>query len=132
MGVAERVRFVGRVAHDNLVEHYNAADALLLPSEREGMPNVVLESLACGTPVVATRVGGIPEVLTAVAGGVLIEPRSVPAVVDGVRRLFQAYPQRSAVRELALRFGWGATTQGQIDLFREILQGADPAARPQS
>lgn len=122
VGVADRVKFVGRVAHADLVAHYNSADALVLPSEREGMPNVVLESLACGTPVVATRVGGIPEVVTAPAAGVLLESGAAAAVADGVQRLFQAYPQRSAVRELALGFGWDTTTRSQIDLFRAILR----------
>ncbi len=64
-GVADRVRFSGGVSQHELVDYYNAADALILASEREGMPNVILEALACGTPVIATRTGGIVESLLA-------------------------------------------------------------------
>jgi glycosyltransferase involved in cell wall biosynthesis len=62
-GLSARVRFAGRLPHDRLNQWYSAADLLCLPSHAEGMPNVVLEALACGTPVVATPVGGIPDVL---------------------------------------------------------------------
>jgi glycosyltransferase involved in cell wall biosynthesis len=68
LGCQERVRLVGAVEHDALGDWFRAADLLCLPSHNEGVPNVVLEAMACGTPVVATRVGGIPEVLPEHAG----------------------------------------------------------------
>ena len=61
-GVQEQVRFVGSVRHHELPDWYRAADLTILPSLSEGVPNVLLESLACGTPFVASRVGGIPEI----------------------------------------------------------------------
>jgi glycosyltransferase involved in cell wall biosynthesis len=57
-----RVTFVGYVPHADLPDWYRAADLTVLPSRSEGIPNVLLESIACGTPFVASRVGGIPEV----------------------------------------------------------------------
>jgi glycosyltransferase involved in cell wall biosynthesis len=57
----ESVRFVGTVAHETLPEWYHAADAIVLPSISEGVPNVLLEGLACGTPFIASDVGGIPD-----------------------------------------------------------------------
>jgi glycosyltransferase involved in cell wall biosynthesis len=59
--LAGRVQFVGSVGHDDLPDWYRAADLTVLPSLSEGVPNVLLESLACGTPFVASRVGGIPD-----------------------------------------------------------------------
>ena len=68
LGCAERVRLVGEIPHAALGDWFRAADLLCLPSHNEGVPNVVLEAMACGTPVVATRVGGIPEVVPDYAG----------------------------------------------------------------
>ncbi len=122
-GVAARVEFLGRVPHGELARHYAAADALLLPSEREGMPNVVLESLACGTPVIATDVGGIPEVVTDSVAGVLIDAGTPAAVVTAVERLFADLPDRSEVRRFAEQYHWRASTERQLTLFRQVLKG---------
>jgi glycosyltransferase involved in cell wall biosynthesis len=67
------VRLVGAVPHDQLNLWYSAADLFCLASRNEGWPNVVIESLACGTPVVATAVGGIPEIIRSEALGLLTE-----------------------------------------------------------
>src|SRR5262249_42097104 len=64
-GLAEQVVFTGRVAHRDLPDYYRAADATLLPSLWEGMPNTLLESHACGTPFVASSVGAIPQLANA-------------------------------------------------------------------
>ena len=66
--------------HKELCLWYNAADLFCLASEREGWPNVLFESLACGTPVVATKVGGIPEILRSEKLGILVE-RNVNEIV---------------------------------------------------
>ena len=122
LGVLERVRFLGRIPHDRLAEQYRAADALVLASDREGMPNVVLEALACGTPAVATRVGGIPEVLSEPVAGVLIESAAPPVIAAGVRQLLSRPPAPDRVREFALRFGWDAATSGQLAIFRSLAE----------
>ena len=120
-GVADRVTFTGTLAHDRLAEYYGAADVLVLASRREGWANVLLESMACGTPVVATRVGGTPEVVAGKEAGVLMERRDVDSLVKSVRMLQENYPDRDTVRRYAERFGWDETTQGQLDLFSAIL-----------
>lgn len=124
--VADRVRFAGARTHAQLVEYYNAADALVLASDREGMANVLLESLACGTPLIANPAWGTPEVVSKPAAGVLMRERSAAALADAARQLFAAYPQREDTRAHAETFGWDHTTRGQIELFSRIV--AAPAA----
>lgn len=121
LGLADRVRFVDNISQDTLREYYGAADALVLATAREGMPNVMLEALACGTPVVATRVGGIPEIITRPEAGVLMAERSADAVVTAVKQLFDQYPRREETRRYAETLGWEETTQGQLTLFQQIL-----------
>ncbi|MBT8137563.1 MAG: glycosyltransferase family 4 protein [Gammaproteobacteria bacterium] len=118
--LGDRVRFAGRIAQDQLPDYYSAADALLLASSREGMANVLLESLACGTPVVATPVWGTPEVIADPAAGVLSADRSAGAIAAAVRQLFDNYPDSDATLAYARQFSWEATTAGQIELFRRI------------
>lgn len=121
IGVADRVTFMGAVPHGELARLYSAADASILASAREGMPNVVLESLACGTPVVATQVGGIGEILNPDVG-VMLEERSVPALVAGIRKLFSALPARETVRRHAETLDWKQTVDGQLALYRDVLE----------
>ncbi len=121
LGVADRVRLLGAVPQERLKEHYSAADALVLASSREGWANVLLESMACGTRVVATNVWGAPEVVTTPEAGLLIEARTPEAIAVGVRRLLSVPADPAATRRHAERFSWEATTQGQVALFRSIL-----------
>ena len=131
LGVANRVRFLGHVDQQELPAYYSAADALVLASSREGWANVLLESMACGTPVVATDVWGTPEVVAAPPAGVLMKARSPVALVDAVDRLFASYPDRRDTRAYAERFSWDETTTGQLELFSRILtsQTTNPARR---
>ncbi len=122
LGVSERVRFIGSIPQSRLPEYYNCADALVLASSREGMANVLLESIACGTPVLATPIWGSPEVIASPAAGLLLEDRSVDSIVAGVRRLFDRRPNREDVRSYARKFSWEDTTRGQLELFESILK----------
>ena len=119
-GLEQRVRFLGTVTQQELVPYYQAVDALVLASANEGLANVLLETMACGTPVVATAVDGTPEVVAAPEAGVLMSERSTEALVQAAESLFAAYPDRQATRRYAEQFSWDATTQGQIDLFNKI------------
>jgi teichuronic acid biosynthesis glycosyltransferase TuaC len=122
LGVNHRVRFLGAVPHERLPEIYNAGDVLVLASSREGWANVLLESMACGTPVAATRIWGTPEVVTDKAAGILLENRSAAAIARGVQELLAAPPPRNVTRSFAERFSWDDTTEGQIRLFQKIAQ----------
>lgn len=120
LGVADRVHFIGAVVQDDLRYYYSASDIFVLASSREGMANVLLESLACGLPVVATPIWGTPEVVAVAAAGTLTQDMSAGALSDGINALLQDYPDRRETRQYAERFSWDNTTQGQVEIFRQI------------
>jgi teichuronic acid biosynthesis glycosyltransferase TuaC len=122
LGLVSRVRFLGAISHDEMARYYSAADALVLASSREGWPNVLLESMACGTPVVATNVWGNPEVVKSSESGLLINERTSGAVAQAIRSLFDNLPQRAATRRYAERFSWDETSRGQLDVFARIVR----------
>src|SRR5262249_29566274 len=117
----DRVHFVPEVEQERLRSFYTAADLLLLASEREGMPNVVLEALACGTPVIATAVGGVPEVIASPTVGRLVSERTPAALARAVVALLAAPPEREDVRAYALRLSWSETISGLYKVFATAL-----------
>ena len=122
-GMADRVRLLGPRPHKDLPALYGAADASVLASSREGWANVLLESMSCGTPVVAANIWGNPEVVRAPAAGVIYEPNTPDGIAACVRRLFADLPRREATRAYAESFSWDATTAGQLALFRRVIGG---------
>jgi glycosyltransferase involved in cell wall biosynthesis len=119
LGVAGRARFLGSVPHGDLPALYGAADVSVLSSEREGWANVLLESMACGTPVVASPIPGNGEVVRTPAAGIIAASRTPDAVADAVRGLA---PDRAATAEYATGFSWDATSAGQKALFEDVLR----------
>ena len=122
-GLADRVRLLGPRPHAELPALYNAADAMVLASSREGWANVLLEAMACGTPVVASNIWGNPEVVQNRNAGVIYDPNTPEGIVAGVRDLFANPPAREATRAYAEPFSWDETTAGQLALFRRVLAG---------
>lgn len=121
-GLEERVSFLGRVDQLKLSELLCAADLLVSCSEREGIANVLLEALACGTPVAATPVWGSPEVVTTPEAGILFTERSVDAIASGVRRLLSALPDRHATRGFAEHhYSWRRTSDDHHAAIEHIL-----------
>ncbi len=128
-GVAGRVRLLGAMPQDRLPEIYSAADLLLLPSSREGWPNVLLESMACGTPVVVANIDGMADIVAAPAAGRIVADATPGGLAAAIRDLLAAPPDRADTRAYAEGFDWRSTTEGQVELFQEIC--ARPAvARP--
>ena len=121
LGVQPYVQLVGAIPHGQLSWYYNAADLVCLMSEREGWPNVVLEALACGRPVMASRVGGIPEILTSPKVGILVE-RHVPQLV---LCMAEALEQDWNVLEIvghAKTFNWTQTAQSVEGVLKSVVQ----------
>lgn len=120
LGVADRVTFTGALPNAELFRWYSAADVMILASSREGWANVLLESMACGTPVVAARIWGTPEVVAEDVAGRLVDQREGGAFAEAIRLLLSAYPDRSQVRSYAEKFSWQSTTDAQLALFDQI------------
>jgi D-inositol-3-phosphate glycosyltransferase len=127
-GVAERVRFLPAQPHDRLATVYQAADLLLVPSRSESFGLVALEAQACGTPVVAARVGGLRHAVGDGTTGLLLsghDPGHWAAAIAGLL----TSPRRLAAMGLAAaRFagahGWDVTATRLLDAYGELLQGA--------
>ena len=121
LDLVDRVTFVGEVQHKDMPAYFNSADALVLASDREGMANVLLEALACGTPVVAFDAWGAREVIKESVAGRLVKKREPEAFAKEIMHLFDNNSSREDVREYAEQFSWDYTTQGQLDIFKSIL-----------
>lgn len=126
LGLSDRVRLVGAVAHRDLRPWYSAADAFCLASSREGWPNVLLESMACGTPVVATAVGGAPEIVASDRLGLLAE-RSEPPLARALDRALSEVWDHRLIAGHARARSWEAVAAGVVEVFRPILQATERA-----
>ena len=123
LGVEPRVIFAGPRRSEELAAWYSAADLFVLATAHEGCPNVVLESLACGTPVVATPVGSIPE-LIGPAEGLLVE-RTVDALAAGIDAALKRAWDRDEVRARVASRSWEVVGREVAEELRGCLDGGD-------
>ncbi|OGJ49258.1 hypothetical protein A2335_01755 [Candidatus Peregrinibacteria bacterium RIFOXYB2_FULL_32_7] len=114
------VLFPGRISHNEIPVWINAADIFCLPSRNEGHPNVIMEALACGTPVVASKVGGIPEVINSEDLGILVEPENVEALYQGISSSFKRKWDRDVMCKRVEGFSW----KDNAEKLKEILKEA--------
>jgi glycosyltransferase involved in cell wall biosynthesis len=121
LGVASRVHLLGARRHAELARLYGAADVLILASTREGWANVMLEAMACGTPVIAGPAWGSREAISAPEAGIVLDEVGPGPIAQALRRMLAAPPARRATRAHAERFGWDETTRGQAELFGNLL-----------
>ncbi|MES2497920.1 MAG: glycosyltransferase [Pseudomonadota bacterium] len=105
LGLGDRVRLLGPLPHDQLPGLFAAADVMAAPSSSEGLANVWVEALACGTPIVITDVGGAREVVDRPAAGRLVA-RTPGAIAEGIRAVFADPHSQAEVAETAARFTW--------------------------
>ncbi len=121
-GLGDMVRLVGTVPNRELVNWYNAADLFFLGSSREGWPNVVCEALACGTPVVATNVSGIPEIVDHDGLGLLVE-RTPAAFAAGILAAFDTCWDRQFILERGRRRSWEQVAREVHAVFAKVVDG---------
>lgn len=123
LNVADRVDFLGHVDQQRLPALYGAADIAVNCADREGIANVLLEALACGTPLMATPIWGSPEVVKVPAAGVLSADRSADAIRGAIVRLLGALPDRVATRAYAERYDWRGTGRQHRALLEAAVGG---------
>jgi D-inositol-3-phosphate glycosyltransferase len=125
-GVEGRVRFVAAQPHDQLAAYYRAADMCLVPSHSESFGLVALEAAACGTPVVAAAVGGLPTIVDHGRTGFLVEDRD-PASYAAYAQNLLADPARAAAMSTAasarsLRYSWSITAARLRRLYADLTE----------
>ena len=133
LGIAERVSFLGRMAQQELPLYYSAADVSVIPSYYESFGLVALESMACGTPVIASRVGGLPTIVKDGLNGYLIPWRCPEPFADGLDVLLGNAAIRQAMsdasRQTAESMSWAAVVDSLLNTY-QVLSQADPTDAP--
>ena len=119
LGVVGRVHLLGKRPNEELPFWYSAANISCLASAREGWPNAVTESLACGTPVVATRVGGIPEILVSPELGALVD-RTTEAIAEGIVEALGKQWDRAAISRAGRARSWENVAE-EVELVLRVV-----------
>lgn len=120
--ICDSVQLMGSVRHDNISTWLNAADVLCLPSYMEGTPNVVIEALASGIPVVATAVGGIPEVVTNRSNGILVPPGHAELLAEGICKVLEEKWDRNNLVKSVKDYTWKKLAKRNHDLLISISE----------
>lgn len=125
---AGRVSFLGSQPPEMVAVALRAADVFVLPTHREGWPNVVTEALASGLPVVATPVGGIPQILggstPAAHLGALVDVGDVAGFAHAIERVLDGGRHTSEIRKFAESYGWSEPMEQLLATFRSAVEGA--------
>lgn len=120
LGVAKSVLFVGEQSQQQLALWYNAADVFCLLSSREGCPNVVLEALACGTPVVASATGEIPLIIKDSRLGMVLAERTARAAADGLAWALGQSWDRTFIRQQGAARDWYQVAREVFQVLRKL------------
>jgi D-inositol-3-phosphate glycosyltransferase len=127
-GIQQSVRFVGRIEQNQLPPYYSAADALVVPSYYESFGLVGLESLACGTPVVATRVGAMEDIIEDGKTGHMVTDLTPRGMADSIAKIISnsADPLLSvhAIRASVLKYGWPNVAAAVFSEYDHMLRNS--------
>ena len=126
LGIHDAVVFLGRVEHEKLPPYYCAADVVVLPSHYETFGLVALEALACGTPVVATRVGAMETLLREGETGHIVANGAPQLLAQGIEQVTadsaSGRLSADAIRGSILEFGWDTVASGIVDEYETLLR----------
>lgn len=128
--ISRELTFRERVNHEDIPLWISASDILVLPSLSEGRPNVILEALACEVPVVATDVGGIPELMVDGETGYLVPAKNPGELSRKINKLLENKSQRENMGKLGRKsiiqrgLTWEAHAKKTVDIYSELLENA--------
>jgi glycosyltransferase involved in cell wall biosynthesis len=122
----KKIHLLGNKPHNEVSHWLSASDIFVLPTYYEGLPNAVLEAMACGLPVIATKVGGIPEVIEEGRNGILIDKKDVESLIRAIVYLLknQALAKNMGTQGRKMfesRFSWQKNAQKVIEIYKEVL-----------
>lgn len=123
--IENRVDFLGTLPHDDLPNLYRSAGILCLTSQREGCPNVVMEALACGTPVVATAVGGVPELIHDDVNGMLIRERNAQMTAAAIKKVIEQAWDPWKIRKTLRARSWANVAEELQGVFVRASKAKD-------
>lgn len=120
LGLNGRILLLGRRPHDEYPMWMNASDIFVLPSLGEGFPTVIPEALACGKPVIGTRVGGVPEALADPNVGILVDSRDSLALANAILTALKKKWQTEIIVNYAKRYSWGKIVEKILEIYQAV------------
>ena len=135
LGVQKVCRFVGRRPYDEIPYWLSAADCLVLPSLSEGLPTILPEAMLCRVPIVATNVGGVPEIIRQGDSGLLVQPKDPVMLAAAIQALLKENGGVSTMVEQAERtaragFTWEVNAQRMLNIYQEIAAAGRVCIEP--
>jgi glycosyltransferase involved in cell wall biosynthesis len=121
-GVEQRVILAGSQPFDKVAQYFSAADVSVLASYREGCPNAVLESLACGTPVIATDVGAVRDILTVPGAGCIVPRKQVGPLKEGIKKVLATKWDPESVLAASKVRSWEQVALDVQTVFKGIVK----------
>ena len=132
LGLEDRVRFAGMVERDALPGYFAASDIVVVPSVHydgyvDGLPNVALEAMAAGKPLIATRVGGLPDLVRAGETGILVEEKDADALAEAILALSSDHRLRArlggaAQKEMREQRSWDSVVDRFVRVYERAIQ----------
>jgi glycosyltransferase involved in cell wall biosynthesis len=128
LGLTRRVRFAGWVSREHIADHYRSADIFVTATTWEGMPNTVLEAMACGLPIIGTQASGLRELVCDGVNGYLVPMRDPAAMAEALARLIDnGYERRRMGRESRKRaereFAWEYIAKQYVKVYEQVING---------
>jgi len=120
LNIDKEVKFLGNISHAQVPQWLQHCELLALPSYHEGVPNVLLEAMACGVPIISTRVGGIPEVVNEKLCGKLVSIKNVEEITNALTYVLNKKWDKNLIQQHSQQFSWHKNKEQLIELLEVI------------